>query len=191
MTTSKEEPRIVRLSREDDGREVWLDTATGQQLLGVVERDDEGCSPHIAVAARALRELRYFPNVVSEYHVCTRVLARHAAYTVCFQAYKDEPTVVCTCEMPLRVPEADRLRAVDYLNRANWGLRVGAFELDPSDGEVRFRVSADVDDGAISADRIGRMLDAVVPVCDRYCRGLMAVVFGGADPAVAIAEAES
>lgn len=192
MATEKEEPRIVRLTREQDGREVWLDTQTGQQLLGVVEREyKKSQSPHIAAAVKVLSECGFYPNEVNAWHVCCRVPALLAVYTVCFQAYEDRPMLTCNCEVPIRVPEADRLRAVDYLNRANWGLCFGGFELDPRDGEVRFRATVDTDAGTVGAERIRRMIHTVVPVCERYFRGLMEVVFAGAEPVEAIRVAES
>ena len=192
MATGEEEPRIIRLKHEEDGREVWLDTQTGQQLLGVVEREEKQLlSPHIAAAVTALKECGFYPNVVNASHVCCRVRALHAVYTVCFQTYEDRPMLTCTCEVPIRVPDADRLRAVDYLNRANWGLCFGGFELDARDGEVRFRVSVDVDANAASGERIRRMIHTVVPHCEQYFRGLMEVMFAGIEPAEAIKEAES
>lgn len=75
MATGKEEPRIIRLAREEDGREVWLDTQTGQQLLGVVERDEKQFrSPHMAAAVTVLRECGFYPNVVNASHVCAYFL---------------------------------------------------------------------------------------------------------------------
>ena len=48
---------------------------------------------------------------------------------------------VCTSSFPVNVP-ADRRRAVaDLLARLTWGLLIGNWEMDPFDGEVRYRTS--------------------------------------------------
>jgi hypothetical protein len=42
-----------------------------------------------------------------------------------------------------RAPEAARLRVAEFITRANYGLRIGNFELDFGDGEVRYKTSID------------------------------------------------
>jgi hypothetical protein len=38
-----------------------------------------------------------------------------------------------------RAPEEVRLAVAEFLTRANYGMRIGNFELDYSDGEVRYK----------------------------------------------------
>jgi hypothetical protein len=90
----------------------------------------------------------------------------------------------------VNAPEPQRTRALDYLNRANWGLRAGSFELDPRDGEMRFRTTIDASGGAIVPEMIRRMVHTALGSCEHYFPGLMSVVFAGVEPAEAIVTAE-
>ena len=48
-------------------------------------------------------------------------------------ASEDRPLLLCLCIVGVRVPPDRRGAAVEYLNRANFGLRSGNFELDFDD----------------------------------------------------------
>ncbi len=191
METKKDEQRIVRLSRDDDGTEIWLDTLTGQQLSGVVERQ-EAMVPHplIATVAGVLGEFQWQSHLLGVNQICCSVRAIHASYRLCFKAYDDRPVLLCVAEIGVNAPEPQRARALDYLNRANWRLRTGNFELDPGDGEMRFRLTIDASGGAIVPEMIRRMVHTALGCCEHYFPGLMSVVFAGAEPAEAIVTAE-
>ena len=187
----RDEQRIVRLSRGDDGTEIWLDTLTGQQLSGVVERR-EAVLPHplIAMAAEVLGEFQWRSHLLGVQQICCLVRASHASYHLCFQAYDDRPVLLCAANLGVNAPEDQRARALDYLNRANWGMRAGSFELDPRDGEVRFRMTIDASGGAIVPEMIRRMVHTALGSFEHYFPGLMSVVFAGVEPADAIVTAE-
>ena len=89
-----------------------------------------------------------------------------------------------------RVPEARRRDVMEYLNRANYGLLIGNFELDLGDGEVRFKVSIDVEGSELVFLQFQNMLFVSVAMVDRYFPGLQRVIQGTADPAAAISEVE-
>ncbi len=99
--------------------------------------------------------------------------------------------VKCFTLYPVRVPEAKRIAVAEYLTRANYGLLFGNFELDFTDGEVRFRTSMNTDDAAINSVVARHLVQQNVNVADRYFSGLLRVVYGGLDPATAIREAET
>jgi hypothetical protein len=89
-----------------------------------------------------------------------------------------------------KVPETRRREVMEYLTRANYGLLLGNFEIDLGDGEIRFKVAADVEDVGFSYEQYQSMLYVSVAMMDRYYPGLQSVVKGSADAAAAIAEAE-
>lgn len=93
-------------------------------------------------------------------------------------------------QAPVRVPEEARPAAAEYLTRANYGLRLGNFEMDFSDGEVRYKSSLDFEDEVLSPALIKHAIYPAVQTMDRYMPGLMAVVYGGKQPAEAIDEIE-
>jgi len=91
---------------------------------------------------------------------------------------------------PVKVPEEVRMAVAEYLTRANYGLRIGNFELDYSDGEVRYKSSLDFEGHSLSPDLIRNAIYPAVHTMDRYLPGLLRVSFGGATPHEAIEEVE-
>lgn len=87
---------------------------------------------------------------------------------------------------PIRVPVPKRAAAAEYLTRANWGLAIGNFELDYSDGEIRYKVSMDTDGIQLNEQLIGQAVAVNCRMMDRYLPGLMAVVFSNESPEEAI-----
>ncbi len=91
---------------------------------------------------------------------------------------------------PVKVPEEVRMSIAEYLTRANYGLRIGNFELDYSDGEVRYKSSLDFEGQILTSDLIRNAIYPAVHTMDRYLPGLLRVSFGGATPHEAIEEVE-
>lgn len=91
---------------------------------------------------------------------------------------------------PVKVPEEARLTAAEYLTRANYGLRIGNFELDFNDGEVRYKSSLDFEAAELTPALIKNAIYPAVQTLDRYLPGLMKVIYGAAFPAEAVAEIE-
>ncbi len=71
---------------------------------------------------------------------------------------------------PLLVPEGCRTAAAETIARANYGLRLGKFELDLDDGEVRFQVSQILVDDAVGQAVIDRMIGTVAKISADTCR---------------------
>ena len=91
---------------------------------------------------------------------------------------------------PVKVPDEVRMAVAEYLTRANYGLRIGNFELDYSDGEVRYKSSLDFESQSLTPDLIRNAIYPAVHTMDRYLPGLLRVSFGGATPHEAIEEVE-
>ena len=83
------------------------------------------------------REIRYLNNDDSQ-SVCTDLQGEVATYRVV--AHVDEETELFQVVgyAPIRIPEGSRPAIAETVARANYGLRVGKFELDLDQGEVRF-----------------------------------------------------
>lgn len=91
---------------------------------------------------------------------------------------------------PVKIPEEVRMAVAEYLTRANYGLRIGNFELDYSDGEVRYKSSLDFEGQILTQELIRNAIYPAVHTMDRYLNGLLRVSFGGATPHEAIEEVE-
>ena len=53
--------------------------------------------------------------------------------------------------MPIRVAEEQRQIVAELLARINYGLNIGNFELDMTDGEIRYKTSIDVEGGELTS----------------------------------------
>lgn len=89
-------------------------------------------------------------------------------------------------------PEAARPKMAEFLTRANYGLITGNFEMDYSDGEVRFKTSLDVkeNEGTFVPGLIKRLVYLNVLMTDKYLPGIMGVMYGVLSPTEAIAKVE-
>ncbi len=80
---------------------------------------------------------------------------------------------------------------VEYITRANYGLKVGAFEFDYSDGEVRYHTCLSCKEGVPSQKDVERTVDMSFLMMDRYGDGLAKNLMGFGNPEQDIREAES
>jgi hypothetical protein len=93
----------------------------------------------------------------------------------------------------VNVPEEKRLQVAEYLTRANYGLPLGNFEMDFSDGEVRFKTSLDIEgeEYMLTPAMVKSLVYSNVLTMDRYLGGMMAVIYGDALPEQEIRKAEA
>jgi hypothetical protein len=82
----------------------------------------------------------------------------------------------------INVPEEKQSKMAEFLTRANYGMRIGNFEMDYEDGEVRFRTSIDFEGQELSYFLVSNHVYPNVWMMDRYLPGLFAVVYGDKSP---------
>ena len=87
---------------------------------------------------------------------------------------------------PIRVPEGARPSIAETLSRANYGLKVGKFEMDWNDGELRFQAAHILTDGDLNDDVIGRLMGTTMAMLDMYLPAIMSVIYGNELPQDAI-----
>ena len=88
--------------------------------------------------------------------------------------------------IPNRVPQGSRPAVAETIARANYGLRVGKFELDFSDGEIRFHAYHILCGGIFDDDTIRRLLGTTLAMLDRYVPAVLSVIYGNEAPEDAI-----
>jgi hypothetical protein len=96
----------------------------------------------------------------------------------CAQAREEEQQFVFYSICPRRVEAAQRAAMAEFLTRANYGIVIGNFELDYSDGEVRFKTSIDVEDARLTPPLIHHVIYANLLMTDRYLPGIIAIIEG-------------
>jgi hypothetical protein len=80
--------------------------------------------------------------------------------------------------LPVNAPAEKMAEAAEFVARANRGMRIGNFELDFDDGEIRYKTSIDVEGGELSDKMIDNLLRANLTTTDRYFGGLMELIYG-------------
>ncbi len=90
----------------------------------------------------------------------------------------------------VNAPEDKKQAIAEYIARANYGTIIGNFELDFTDGEIRFKTSIDVEGDALSSALIQPLVYTNVMMMDEYLPGILAVISGELSPVEAIAKIE-
>lgn len=138
-----------------------------------------------------LEEDGWHPQKLEDHYVYRAYFAGLNGEVACFaQVRVDLEQFLFYVVMPVRVPEQMRPAVAEFLTRANYGLRIGNFEMDFSDGEVRYKSSLDFEGDELTPALIRNAIYPAVQTLDRYLPGIMAVIFGGKSPEAAIAEIE-
>jgi hypothetical protein len=97
----------------------------------------------------------------------------------CFAQTNEEQFIVFFYSLcPVNVSEERRLMVAEFITRANYGLKVGNFEMDIDDGEVRFKTSIDVEKAELSRALVSNLVYANVWTMDRYLPGILSVTYG-------------
>jgi len=110
---------------------------------------------------------------------------------MCFaQAKEDSHQLLFYSIMESNVAEKKRHEIAEFITRANYGLQIGNFEMDFSDGEIRYKTSIDVEGGELTLKMIRTMVYVNILMMDRYLPGIMSVLHAGTSPAAAIEQVE-
>ncbi len=83
------------------------------------------------------------------------------------------------------------LQLGEFIAKANYGMMIGNFELDFTDGEIRYKTSIDVEGDRLSFALLKRLVYANVTMMDQYLPGIKLVLERGMSPEEAIAQIES
>ena len=92
---------------------------------------------------------------------------------------------------PLQIPEAKRMAIAEFITRANYGLVIGNFELDFSDGEVRYKTAIDTEDEELAPEKIKKLVYTNLAIMDAYLPGIIDVIENNISPDEAIRKIEN
>jgi hypothetical protein len=141
----------------------------------------------IVIAALDEREWTYSANEELNL-VALGITADHAAYNCAVIVNDDTRLVTMLARASLRVPLEERGPACELLMRANHGLMLGNFDLDFAGGEVRNKVSVDVEGGTLGTRMVQTMISVALDMHEMWYPPLMKVIYGGVTPQDAVAE---
>ena len=92
---------------------------------------------------------------------------------------------------PIRVPEGSRPAIAEAVARANYGLRVGKFEFNVDEGDLRFQASQALTGEAVGEGVIDRLIGTTMAMLDMYLPAFLSVIYGNELPKDAIRCAEA
>ena len=78
----------------------------------------------------------------------------------------------------IKADEDSIAEMAEFLHRANYGMIFGCFELDYDDGEIRFRISLNCNDGLPGPSVLEDLWDLPAMMAERYGNGIIAVSMG-------------
>jgi hypothetical protein len=160
---------------------------------GRIEDDDEKSNGQRAYEflGEFLRADGWYPQSVPESHAYRMAYSGGHAELRCVARVNIEAEQFFFYAIAtIKVPEGARPAVAEFLTRANYGLRIGNFEMDFSDGEVRYKSSLDFEGDSLSGNLIRNAIYPAVNNLDEYMPGLLKVAFGSTTPQEAIQEIE-
>lgn len=90
----------------------------------------------------------------------------------------------------IKVAEGSRPDIAVAITRANYGLKLGKFELDMNDGELRYQVALPFD-GDLPSDKVlDRVVYTGLQAMNRYMPAFLSVIYGNESVKDAVALAE-
>ncbi len=93
---------------------------------------------------------------------------------------------------PTSIPENQRVRVAEFITRANYGLIIGNFEMDFSDGELRYKSSYFYDDTFPNSEVVFlKNFYTALHMMNRYLPGIMAVIYANLSPQAAVNQIEN
>jgi hypothetical protein len=131
------------------------------------------------------RDVSYLANGESR-SICADFRCAVGTYRIIAAVDADSDLFQVFGYSPLRVPEGARPAVAETVARANCGLRVGKFELDYDDGEVRFQAAQILMEDSLEENVIDRLLGTTMSMLDMYLPAILSVIYGNELPQDAI-----
>lgn len=119
------------------------------------------------------------------------IAGESGTWTCFFVAREEAQRVSVYSQVPWYAPEHIRGAMAELLTRINYGLSIGNFEMDYSDGEIRFKTSIDLSGSGEALNLVDSLLDPNFGAMDTYLPALEAVLDGRQSPAEALAAVEN
>jgi hypothetical protein len=120
----------------------------------------------------------------------TAYRGKNGSFNCSAHIHEEQSLLIFYAVCPSNAPEDRRPAAAEYITRANYGLYVGNFEMDYTDGDIRYKSSIDVENSELAPALIHNVVYASVWMMDRYLPGLMQVIYNNIEPAEAIKKIE-
>lgn len=126
----------------------------------------------------ALDEIDWTYTTIDEKLLKSNYSGDNGRYEQYFLTNENGQVLTLMVTSSMRISKNKRTEVVKFLNRCNWGLTLGCFELDVKDGEVRFRRSVDVEGGKLAPKMVQTMLALSLRQYDKAYPYIMKICYG-------------
>ena len=109
------------------------------------------------------------------------VQSHNSCLTCRVHSREEQNQVLVLIQCPVKLPPDARDDGCRLLNQINWKLVVGSFEMDQSDGEIRFRIGIDTDDLELTPEAVARMVGCATMMMDKHLPQLLALLNSDAE----------
>ena len=116
--------------------------------------------------------------------------AQNLSVCIYFALHADEGLLQLFAPLPAKIPPGCRPAIAEAIARANYGMKMGKFELDYSEGELRFQIANAFTAEGLDAEIIRRLIGTAVYTVDRYFPAMMSIIYGNELPEDAIRHVE-
>ena len=148
-------------------------------------------SQDFAALGQFLKEDNWDPQQLESKNIYRLGFSGENGFLSCYTFVpQDLQQLIFYAVAPTQAPEAARPAVAEFITRANYGLRIGNFEMDFSDGEVRYKGSLDYSGTTLAPSLIRNVVYSAVATMDKYLPGLLSVIDEGVSPADAITAVE-
>ena len=118
-------------------------------------------------------------------------LACQLSTNIIIRVGEDSFTAMAVCPVRPDTSDAELMaRMAEFVCRANFGLKNGCFELDFTDGELRYKCYVPCGDRVPSQEMIREGITVPAMMLRRYGLGILGVLYNGVDPATAVKACE-
>ncbi len=91
---------------------------------------------------------------------------------------EEQESLLCNTHIRQKVPFGKRLEVCNFMNRVNYELALGNFEMDMDDGEIRFRTYLDSAGAEPSKEQLLNLIWNGTQAFDTYYPGLLKIITG-------------
>jgi hypothetical protein len=116
--------------------------------------------------------------------------AKNLAVRIHFMLHADDGLLQLFAPLPAKIPPGCRMSIAEAVVRANYGMKMGKFEFDFADGELRFQIANAFPDFGLEHTIIHRLIGTAVFTVDHYFPAFMSIVYGNELPEDAIRQVE-
>ncbi|GET42715.1 YbjN domain-containing protein [Microseira wollei] len=132
-----------------------------------------------------------FIQIEGETALETAFTGKNGSWDCYAQAIEEEHLFIFYSICPVLAPESKRLAITELIAKANFNILVGNFDIDATDGEIRYKTSIDIEGDRISFNLLKNVVYTNVMMMDRYLPEIVSIIDGSVEQEQAIAAIES